>query len=65
MHWFITAVCGQMGDINKAGNDVKPEHEVYIGNYPVKFREGDIKDLFEDYDITVGDIRMKHEGWKA
>ena len=50
---------------NRAGDEVKPEHEVYIGNYPVKFRDCDIRDLFEEYDIMVGDIRMKHDGWKA
>ena len=43
----------------------KPEYEVYIGNYPAKFKEDDIRDMFEENDIMVRNIRMKHDGWKA
>merc|ERR1711915_36243 len=43
----------------------RAEHEIYIGNYPVKFREADVRKLFEDNDIKVGAIRMKHDGLKV
>lgn len=46
-------------------NDTKAEYEIYIGNYPGKFREEDLRDLFEDYEIQVGGIRMKNDGHKA
>eukprot|EP00092_Neocalanus_flemingeri_P013775 GFUD01014857.1.p1 GENE.GFUD01014857.1~~GFUD01014857.1.p1 ORF type:complete len:740 (+),score=255.93 GFUD01014857.1:41-2260(+) len=45
--------------------DTKAEHEIYIGNYPGKFREADVRRLFEDYEIEVGNIRMKNDGYKA
>ena len=40
-------------------------HEIYIGNYPVKFKESDVRKLFDDHDIKVGKIRLKHEGLKV
>ena len=40
-------------------------HEIYIGNYPVTFRESDVRKLFDDHDIKVGKIRLKHEGLKV
>lgn len=43
----------------------RAEHEIYIGNYPVKFREADVRKLFEENDIKVGAIRMKHDGLKV
>jgi len=45
--------------------DSRAEHEIYIGNYPVKFREGDVRKLFEDNQVKVGAIRMKHDGLKV
>jgi len=43
----------------------RAEHEIYIGNYPVKFREADVRKLFEENAIKVGAIRMKHDGLKV
>ena len=44
---------------------IRAEHEIYIGNYPVKFKESDVRKLFEDHQVTVGAIRMKHDGLKV
>merc|ERR1719188_533793 len=43
----------------------RAEHEIYIGNYPVKFREADVRKLFEDHQVKVGAIRLKHDGLKV
>jgi len=43
----------------------RAEHEIYIGNYPVKFREADVRKLFEENEIKVAAIRMKHDGLKV
>ena len=44
---------------------VRAEHEIYIGNYPVKFRESDVRALFQERGVEVGAIRMKHDGLKV
>ena len=44
---------------------LKAVHEIYIGNYPVKFKESDVRKLFDDHDIKVGKICLKHEGLKV
>ena len=44
---------------------VRAEHEIYVGNYPVKFREADVRRLFEESGIAVGAIRMKMDGLKV
>lgn len=41
------------------------EHEIYIGNYPVNFREADVRKLFRDCGVAVGAIRMKTVGLKV
>ena len=41
--------------------DIRAEHEVYIGNYPVHFKEEDVRNLFQDNGIEVGTIRMKYD----
>lgn len=43
----------------------RAEHEIYIGNYPVKFKEADVRKLFEEREIKVAAIRMKHDGLKV
>jgi len=43
----------------------RAEHEIYIGNYPVRFRESDVRKLFEENGITVSTIRLKHDGLKV
>ena len=43
----------------------RAEHEIYIGNYPVKFKESDVRKLFEDHQVKVGAIRLKHDGLKV
>jgi len=43
----------------------RAEHEIYIGNYPVRFRESDVRKLFEDHNIKVDAIRLKHDGLKV
>lgn len=43
----------------------RAEHEIYIGNYPVKFKESDVRKLFEDHGVKVGAIRLKHDGLKV
>jgi len=43
----------------------RAEHEIYIGNYPVRFREADVRKLFEENGITVSTIRLKHDGLKV
>ena len=40
-------------------------HEIYIGNYPVRFRENDVRKLFEEHDVKVSTIRLKHDGLKV
>merc|ERR1712018_424054 len=39
--------------------------EIYIGNYPVRFRESDVRKLFEEHDVKVSTIRLKHDGHKV
>lgn len=39
--------------------------EIYIGNYPVRFRENDVRKLFQDNGVTVTTIRLKHDGHKV
>merc|ERR1719400_1280442 len=39
--------------------------EVYIGNYPVRFRENDVRKLFQENGVTVTTIRLKHDGHKV
>lgn len=46
-------------------NHHRAEHEIYIGNYPVRFRENELRNLFKEHDITVKTIRMKHDGLKV
>merc|ERR1719264_2161043 len=41
------------------------EYEIYIGNYPVRFKEEDLRDLFKEHNIEVGVIRLKHDGQKV
>ena len=41
--------------------DIRAEHEVYIGNYPVNFKEEDVRNLFKESGIEVGTIRMKYD----
>lgn len=43
----------------------RPQHEIYIGNYPVRFRENDVRKLFEEHGIEVTTIRLKHDGLKV
>lgn len=43
----------------------RPQHEIYIGNYPVRFRENDVRKLFEEHSIEVTTIRLKHDGLKV
>merc|ERR1719315_936788 len=40
--------------------DIRAEHEVYIGNYPVHFKEEDVRNLFQESGVEVGTIRMKY-----
>ena len=44
---------------------VQARHEIYVGNYPVKFREADLRKLFEESGVSVGAIRMKMDGRKV
>ena len=46
-------------------NLARAEHEIYIGNYPVKYVESDVRKLFEDHDVKVGAIRLKRDGLKV
>merc|ERR1711971_1414235 len=39
--------------------------EIYIGNYPVRFRENDVRKLFQENGVTVTTIRLKHDGHKV
>ena len=43
----------------------RPQHEIYIGNYPVRFRENDVRKLFEEHEVEVSTIRLKHDGLKV
>jgi RNA recognition motif-containing protein len=43
----------------------RAEFEIYIGNYPVRFHEEDLKDLFKENNIEVKTIRLKHDGQKV
>ena len=45
--------------------NIRAEHEIYIGNYPVKFKEPDVRKLFEDHQVKVGAIQLKHDGLKV
>ena len=52
-----------MRDVRRS--PVRAEHEIYVGNYPVKFREADVRKLFEESGVAVGAIRMKMDGLKV
>jgi len=39
--------------------------EIYIGNYPVRFRESDLRNLFAENGVQVSTIRLKHDGHKV
>lgn len=39
--------------------------EIYIGNYPVRFRENDLRNLFQENGVEVSTIRLKHDGHKV
>lgn len=54
---------GQQG--RDRSREKRAEHEIYIGNYPVRFRESDVRKLFEDHGISVTTIRLKHDGLKV
>merc|ERR1712203_447685 len=43
----------------------RPKHEIYIGKYPVRFKENDVRKLFEEHGIEVSTIRLKHDGLKV
>jgi len=43
----------------------RADFEVYIGNYPVRFRENDVRNLFTEHGVTVTTIRLKHDGHKV
>merc|ERR1719151_540169 len=43
----------------------RAEYEIYIGNYPVRFKEEDLRELFKEHNIEVGVIRLKHDGQKV
>eukprot|EP00092_Neocalanus_flemingeri_P020310 GFUD01022000.1.p1 GENE.GFUD01022000.1~~GFUD01022000.1.p1 ORF type:complete len:423 (+),score=175.76 GFUD01022000.1:190-1458(+) len=53
------------GSRRDKSQEKRAEHEIYVGNYPVKFREADVRKLFEDNEIKVGAIRLKHDGLKV
>ncbi len=44
---------------------LRPEHEIYVGNYPMRFRESDLRGLFDEHGIKVSTIRMKNDGLKV
>ena len=46
-------------------NVFRAPFEIYIGNYPVRFRENDVRKLFQDNGVTVTTIRLKHDGHKV
>ena len=52
---MVACVCGLI---------FRAPHEIYIGNYPVRFREADVRKLFEEHDVKVNTIRLKHDGLK-
>lgn len=56
---------GGGGSRRDRSQEKRAEHEIYIGNYPVKFREADVRKLFEEREIKVAAIRMKHDGLKV
>ena len=43
----------------------RSEYDIYIGNFPFHFEEKDLRDLFEEHNIEVGVIRLKHCGTKT
>jgi len=51
---------GRFGDRNR-----RQTCEIYIGNYPERFTEPDLRRLFEDNAIKVNIIRLKHAGPKV
>lgn len=53
------------GGARDRSREKRAEHEIYIGNYPVRFREADVRKLFEENGITVSTIRLKHDGLKV
>ena len=61
----LTSSIHKYNYILQSSLSIRAEHEIYIGNYPVKFKESDVRKLFEDHQVTVGAIRMKHDGLKV
>merc|ERR1719354_951637 len=43
----------------------RPDHEIYIGNYPANYSEAQLRSLFEMHSIEVKQIRMKCDGHKV
>ena len=43
----------------------RAEHEIYIGNYPAGYKEEELKNLFSEFLVDVGKIRMKSDGHKV
>jgi len=43
----------------------RPEHEVYIGNYPANYSEAQLRNLFSEFMVDVKAIRMKADGHKV
>lgn len=41
------------------------QFEIYIGNFPVRFDEKDLRDLFEEHNIDIGVIRLKQKRAKV
>ena len=67
-HTLCTPFKEYLRNIPLKGNFRSPEraeHEIYIGNYPVKFREAEVRKLFRDCGVAVGAIRMKTVGLKV
>jgi len=43
----------------------RPDHEVYIGNYPANYTEAQLRNLFSEFMVDVKGIRMKSDGHKV
>ena len=61
----IFLLCSEEPRSDYRRSPVRAEHEIYVGNYPVKFREADVRKLFEESGVSVGAIRMKMDGLKV
>ena len=63
---ILTLICSKCNILNLYHEMLsRPQHEIYIGNYPVRFRENDVRKLFEEHGIEVSTIRLKHDGLKV